>query len=187
MKKILLASIFTLVSIHIKCQQANWYGLDFTVSKMIGSAGFHDTIQIKEHYFQTWNGQILKESDKYDFKRYYGAKISNFLSPVTEFNNAINVTNIVTNDDYTIDKNIVEKAVKKYAGKKEGQGLLYVVESFNKLEEKAFVWVVVFDGASGSVSYINRFEGSPDGFGIRNYWLNAIHQIMKKSGRKVGF
>ena len=61
------------------------------------------------------------------------------------------------------------------------------MESFNKLEEKAFVWVVVFDGASGNVSYINRFEGSPDGFGIRNYWLNAIHQIMKKSGRKVEF
>jgi hypothetical protein len=64
--------------------------------------------------------------------------------------------------------------------KKEGLGLSFIIESFDKPNARASLWVVFFDIESKKILLSKHCVGKPVGFGIRNYWAGAIRHIMNE-------
>ncbi|GIV33310.1 MAG: hypothetical protein KatS3mg031_0845 [Chitinophagales bacterium] len=184
-----LTTLFALFCFLICAQQTQaqskkliWYGLDFTKAKMIGSLGFSDPEKIRDYYFDAWNALILNEKEKYDIAKFYKKPVAYDISRVKERNNTVDAFELIIDDSYSITEEDVRQVVKNYVGG-EGVGLLYVVESFDKTKEKAYIWVVLFNASSGEIIKTARFAGKPGGFGLRNYWAGAILDIMENSGK----
>lgn len=158
-----------------------WYGLDFTQAKLVGSEGFSDPEAIRNDYFQKWNGLVVTEADKYDVKGTYNkSEMSVDLEPVNVLNSKVDYNTLVTNTTHTITKEDVQKAVNAYNTQQtEGYGICFIVESFDKMQEKGFVWATVFDAKTKKVLVTERLSGDASGFGFRNYWAGAIYDILK--------
>lgn len=166
--------------------QIVWCGLDFSMAKCVGSEGFTDPTAIKNDYFQKWNEVMLSEPDKYDFKKFFYKDDVLYQIDMVEANNKKpNAADLVTNNSYTFDADKVQTVIANYkSDKKEGVGLVFVVESLDKTKESAFVYVTFFDLKDNKVLVTNRVEGKAGGFGFRNYWLGAFYNVMKASQKQ---
>lgn len=100
---------------------------------------------------------------------------------MNELNNKIDVDACMTPNPGKIEKSEIDGMVKRYAGeKKEGIGLSFVIENFNKGTQTADVYITFFDIASGKILLCEKMNGKAMGIGMRNYWAGAIKDILKK-------
>lgn len=162
--------------------KVTFLGLDFTQAKFIGQEGFADPDKIKTYYLQRWNEVLVEEFDKYSLMK--ALKSKNYATETDALilaNDGYNVNANIINGSHTgITEKDVEKAVKKYKiSKGEGIGVAYVVESFSKTDDKAFIWVTFIDMKSKKVLYTEKLSGKTSGFGFRNYWLGAVSNVHK--------
>jgi len=83
-----------------------------------------------------------------------------------------------------IERSAIDGMVKKYssAEKKDGVGLVFVIENFNKSAQVADVYVTFFDIASKKILLCEKMSGAARGVGMRNYWAGAIKAIIKELG-----
>ena len=161
-----------------------WAGIDFSEARLIGSEGFTNPHDIQGRFFNAWNNLILSESDKYNIREFYKkSKVINDLSVVNKRNKMPDPDEIVINESYSFKEGKIESIVKAYdlEKRKEGIGLVYIVESFNKTGELATVNVVFFDIKTKAVLWKEQYHEKPRGFGLRNYWAGAILKVMKRS------
>lgn len=184
MKKtlLILSTLFLIQnSFAQKLAEITWFGIDFSQAKMVGSAGFTEPAKIQSYYLNVWNSVMVTESDKYDIAKYYGAtKVNVSLDIVKKANDAVSANELITDNSYSLAEEDAKKEVQKYVGQGEGIGMVYVVEYFSKSEERASIYVIQFDIASGTISKMQKLSGKAEGFGFRNYWLGAIENVMKK-------
>lgn len=189
MKKIILFISILSVSFIAVAQNNDaivWFGLDFTQARLIGAEGFTDVQKIKDYYFNEWNNVVVAESDKYNISKYFAkSTVNRDLTICERRNKTVNVSTLVTNNSYTLDRANIDKVIKDYKSKESGVGLVFIVESFDKTKEKAFIYVTTFDIASKKVIKSVKVEGSAVGFGFRNYWLGAIANVMKASAKAM--
>lgn len=183
MKKLIFLFIAATISANSYSQKLNeltWFGVDFSKAKMVGSSGFSDPAKIQSYYLNEWNNFIVTESDKYDVKKYFKAKtLKNSLDLVKEHNDAVDAKTLVIDNAYTITEEEAKAVVQLYKGKGEGTGLVFVVESFSKTAEKAFIYAALFDISTGNIIKMKKLKGNAGGFGFRNYWLAAIRDVMQ--------
>lgn len=158
-----------------------WYGLDFTQARLVGSAGFTDPETIRNNFFDSWNSVIITEAEKYDLKgTFKKPELKIDVEMIKELNKKVDYNTLVLDKSYTITKEDVEKAVKQYkTEQKTGYGIIFVVESFDKTQEKAFVWATIFDAATKKVVVTERLAETPKGFGLRNFWAGAIYGMLE--------
>jgi hypothetical protein len=159
-----------------------WFGLDFSRAKLIGSEGFSDPVAIKEDYFNKWNHLMINEADKYEWgKALLVSDLKYDYGMINEVNDQVKVKSLVINKSYSIPKEEIPSITQAYhiTEFKEGIGVVLLVESFNKIREMAFGYIVFFDIQSKEVLYYHELVGEPSGFGFRNYWAGAIHNWMK--------
>jgi hypothetical protein len=160
-----------------------WYGLDFSAVKLIGSEGFSDPYDIKNRFFRAWNRLIVDEADKYNIKKTFRKTGLEYETTVVEERNKLpNENELVTENDYSLKEDDVKKIVKKYKSDKfkEGLGLVFVMESFNKRAQSGHMWVTFFDIASGEVILTRRYSGDARGFGLRNYWAGSVYDVFEQ-------
>ncbi len=168
-----------------------WYGLDFSKSKMIGQfdqgagAAQASGSDIKTKWIPSWNGVILAEPDKYDLKKTFRkTSVYKDLS-IVEKNNAskIDPDNLLTYNDYKFknpDAEVAEVVAGYGKGEKtEGIGLVFIIESFDKTQKQASVYVTFFDIASKKVLFKEHLTGKGGGIGLRNFWARSILEILK--------
>jgi hypothetical protein len=194
MKKVLLLFMFINMTLLASAQftakdvfiedEIVWYGLDFSKAKMIGKFDRSSGKDVNAKLIPAWNSMILDEASKYDFKAALKKKkVHNDIAMVEKMNADIDEDDLFTSHEYKFEKpkETVAGMVKNYGtGKRhEGIGLVFIVESFNKEEQLATVYVTFFDIGTKAVLFKKKLEGKPGGFGIRNYWLGAIYKIMK--------
>lgn len=184
MKKLFFVLLLLSALSSSKAQETNditWFGLDFSKAKMVGSVGFTNPSQIQSYYLNQWNTIMIAEMDKYSISKYYAKpNVKVNLDKCKANNNKVIASTLVTDNTHSISEADVEAVVKQYKSKEGvGEGLLYVVESFDKTKEMAFIYVVSFDIKSGKINKIKKKEGKAGGFGIRNYWLGAVFNVMK--------
>ena len=164
-----------------------WFGLDYSKVKCIGPEGFTEPDQIVGRYFDGWNDLMISEEAKYDFKDAYDkASRINDLEKVNERNTMPSADDLVIKESYAFEPGTLEEIVMdyqtdKYPGK---IGLLYVVESLNKYESHAAIFMVFFDIPSGEILFSQKHFGKAGGFGFRNYWARSIYEVMKDSGNQ---
>jgi hypothetical protein len=196
MKKFLLA-LFATVSMFATAQNASkvfesteivWYGLDFTKAKFVGAfdqiggAGAVNGMEMKTKWIPGWNNLIISEPQNFDLKKTFRVdNIYNDLSSVNELNSKLDADKCMTYNEGKIDKSEIDAMIKKYKGeKKEGVGLVFIVQNFNKTTSFGDVYVTFFDIATKKVLLCELVAGKAIGIGMRNFWAGSIKSILKE-------
>lgn len=199
MKKIIVYSALCVFGIIIYQQietkdvfsqnEVVWYGLDFSKSKFIGS--FEnikgtmpiDAFELRESYIPAWNSLVVSEPNNFDIKKTFWKKDVYYdLKSVESVNSTIDTRDLITQNNHIISKSDLPKMVALYnkGDKKEGLGLSFIIECFDKSKVQASLWVVFFDIETKKILLSKYCVGKPVGFGIRNYWAGAIKHIMNE-------
>ena len=201
MKNIILFIAFTIAGFFAIAQNTAkdvftnsnmvWCGLDFSKSRMIGAFDLDKGTEhltgndIKTRYTATWNMLILNEPKKYEIgKAFHKTSVVNDISITDKSNLKIDENQIMTNNEYKFENAVatIEEIIKSYemGDKKDGIGLVFIVEYFNKEKKQASVYVTLFDIATKNVLFTEKMLSEPSGFGIRNYWAGSIARILKQ-------
>ena len=166
-----------------------WFGLDFTKAKFVGQfdqgmgAAPATGSDMKNKFIPEWNGLIVKEPQNFDLRKTFRKdNVFNDISSINELNSKIDVDACMSFNATKIDRATIESMVKNYSSqeKKDGLGLAFIVENFDKGLATAGVYITFFDIASKKVLLSEKVEGKARGVGIRNYWAGAIKEILKK-------
>jgi hypothetical protein len=198
MKKLFFLSVIIGAGLGMKAQTAKdifnatevvWYGLDFAKAKFVGQfdQGFGAMpatgTEMRNKWIPQWNALVAKEPQNFKLKNalrkdnvYYD------LVPLNELNSKIDVDKCMSFNAGKIERAEIDEMVKQYGSgdKKEGIGLAFIVESFNKGMESADVYVTFFDIASKKVLLVEKMSGHAMGVGMRNYWAGAVKDIIRK-------
>jgi len=166
--------------------EAVWFGLDFTKATFVGQfdqgmgAAPGNGLDMKNKFIPQWNNLIAGEQKKYDLKGTFRKdNIIYDMNSVNELNQKIDVDNCMSFNVGKIERSAIDDMVKKYtSSQKEGLGLVFIVENFNKGTQMSSVYVVFFDIATRKVLLAERMEGKAMGVGIRNYWAGSIKNIL---------
>ena len=198
MKKLIILTFCILHSAFLIKAQSNaelfnsaklvWFGVDMSHSKLVGTEGFTDPYDIQKRYVPAWNSLVLSEAEKYDVRKFFkNGEVVNDILAVEAVNEKINPGEWVQTSTYTLDKSEITGMVKKYkSNEKEGLGLVFIVESFDKTKETGFIYVTFFNIATKEVILTEKLSGKAGGFGVRNYWAAAIYKVMLESEKKMG-
>lgn len=200
MKKIILSAIVLLIAITTKAQDASavfsateivWYGLDFTKAHFVGQfdQGFGALpatgYDMKKKWIPEWNALIAKEPQNFNLKKAFKKdEVYYDLNPLATVNQKINTESCMSYNTASIDEKEIAEMVKNYpAGdKKEGVGLVFIVENFDKGMEMATVYVTFFDIKTKKILLTEKMQGKAIGVGMRNYWAGTIKNILKQIG-----
>lgn len=198
MKKLILLALSVVAITTTKAQDAKsvfsakeiiWYGLDFSKATFVGQfdqgmgampATGND---MKNKWIGQWNALIAKEPQNFKIKEAF--KMDNVIydmTPVTTTNSTIDADKCMSFNPGKIERTAIDGMIKKYSAgdKKDGIGLVFVVENFNKGTEMAEVYVTFFDIATKKVLVCEKVSGKAMGIGMRNYWAGAIKAILKQ-------
>lgn len=198
MKKIILSLLVVASGTFAKAQDAKsalsatelvWFGLDFTKAKFVGGfdqvggAGVATGSDMKTKWIPGWNALILNEPQHFDFKKSFRKdNIVYDLKSMNELNSKIDVDACMVYNEGKIERTEIDGMVKKYKAevKKEGIGLSFIIENFNKGTQMADVYVTFFDIATKKILICEKVSGKAMGIGMRNYWAGAIKAILKQ-------
>ncbi len=73
----------------------------------------------------------------------------------------------------------IDEVVKNYSLREtEGEGVIFFGNLLDKTRAEGSFFVVVFDIATRKVRECDLVWGKAGGFGLRNYWANALHRCM---------
>jgi hypothetical protein len=166
-----------------------WLGLDFTNAKLIGDRERFGSESDVRHLIDAWNELILKEPDKFDIAKTIGrTKVENAVEITNEHNAELDVMSMFSNEekDYLhIKASDVAEIISGYDFKdRNGIGLIFKVESFNKLNEEGSIWITFIDMGTKEVIFAERMVAEPRGFGMRNFWGGCIYTILTKIQKK---
>jgi len=181
------ATEYTREDLGEKTTPTTFYGLDFTLAKLIGASGFRDPDIIVSKYFAGINEKMVLESNKFEFgkilkTRYYDVD----LDMLMQVNASVSTIDLVVNNNYRLEDGAIDQLVNSYNPKQqEGIGLVIVVESLNKIRERGVFYFTLFDIKSKQVLRKVKVEGECGGMGFTNYWMNSVHKTLKKAGREI--
>jgi len=158
-----------------------FYGVDFTSAKFIGSDGFNNHDAIISKQIPSINELFFKESDKYNIKKYFHKEdVLINLDMIKSLNLKIKTDKLVIEQSYQIEKSTIEEMVAKYVTEqKSGIGLVFIVETLNKMSENGIFFVVFFDIETKSVLYTHKVTARAGGMGFRNYWAKVFFNGLK--------
>jgi len=166
-----------------------WLGLDFSGAKFIGDRERLGSESDLHHLLDALNELMVKEADKYNVaaalqkkKVEYGTEVT------TEHNAGLDVLSMISaegKDHIHLKPGDVEEIVSSYDFKgKSGIGLMFNVESFNKLIEEGSFWVTFVNMGTKEVLFTERLTAPPSGFGMRNFWAGSVNGVLTKIKKK---
>jgi hypothetical protein len=163
--------------------EITWLGLDCTKLKMIGEAVTGE--DLVNRYFTSWNSVVVTEGTKYDFSRAFKkAVVHKNLAAISELNAKVNPSDVIAYESHSISEDDLVRHVASYELNGEGVGLVFILENFNKMEERGSMWVTFIDMQSGSILMAKHMEARPGGFGIRNYWVRTVYEVLQMSAKE---
>jgi hypothetical protein len=194
LKTLMIATLLTVSAFSVKAQSVNdifdpqatitWVGLDMTGAIFIGDREKFGSQSDIQNLIKSWNDVLEREKDKFNVQTMLHKKtpVELKLDITRNHNSDLDISNILSeksSDHIHLRKDGVEQIAASYNfdGAK-GIGLMFNVETFNKTNNEASVWVTFIDMATNEVLITERVTGHPGGGGIRNYWLGAINEIM---------
>lgn len=199
MKKIITITALFISSLTIQAQltakdvftktEIVWYGLDFTKAHFVGQfdQGFGimpaKGWDMRNKWIPEWNALIGREPQNFDLRKAFRKDIVHFdLGPVNELTKKMDGDLCMSFNPASISPAEISQMVTQYTNseRKEGLGVVFIVENFNKAEQMADVYVTFFDIATKKVLFIEKAQGKPFGNGMRNYWAGAVKNILKQ-------
>ena len=158
-------------------------GLDFTMCKFIGKDAFSNPEGMKNYAIKQWNKFFVTEPRKYSMQTTFGLSDKYYYNSINYFmtrnDQMVDVYRNITDEDHSLTAEEIEANVKTYQTfEKNGYAVALIVESFNELTDKAYIWVTFIDVESKTVVYTERMEGRPGGAGQVNFWARAVYDIV---------
>jgi hypothetical protein len=189
MKKIICAALFALIiPFGLSGQRIDklaWYGIDFSAAKFILVS--EPASDIVNRYMPAINTVVLAEPEKYDVRKYFGAReVEIRIDAVTKNNAAIDPSSINANSDQLLEPGKLTALVKNYAKGEPGTGLVFIAENLNKVTQTGTFYVCLFDTGSGDIIDMKRLSAKAAGFGFRNYWASSVYKVMMYWGNLHG-
>jgi len=175
--------------VFVKEVPVTWLGLDFSYAKLIGDRERWGSESDVRHLIDAWNDLILAEADKFDIAKAIGRiKVENVIEITKEHNVDLDVISMFSSEekDYLHTKvSDVEELIAGYDFKDlSGIGLMFNVESFNKMNVEGSVWITFINLSTKEVLFTERLVAPPTGMGLRNYWAGCIFEILTKIRKK---
>jgi hypothetical protein len=169
--------------------EVTWLGLDFSGAKLIGDRERLGSESDIRHLLDALNDLMIKEADKYNVAAAIKKKsVQNAIEVVHEHNAELDVLAMISSDgkDHIhLKASDIEEIIVSYDFKgKSGIGLIFNVESFNKLIEEGSFWVTFVNMGSKEVLFTERLTAPPTGFGMRNFWAGSVNGVLAKIKKK---
>jgi hypothetical protein len=164
-----------------------WYGLDFTKAHCIGNfdEGFEKDTRNTDYLQKVWipslNNLIATEQNNFNLKKAFKKQFVYYdLTSINHLNEKLDTQELLNYNETRITQSILKEMIKKYEGSKykEGIGLAFIVENFNKNSNTGSLYVTFFDIATKKVLMQEYMTGKPAGLGLRNYWAGAVKDIL---------
>ena len=169
--------------------EVTWLGIDLSKAKLIGDRERYGSESDMRRLAEGWNDIFLKEPDKFNVARAVGRKeVKNAIEVTKDHNQQLDILSHYTDnkDEFghmklsDVDEVVAEHDFSGLSG----VGLMFIVESFSKLNGKASVWVTFINLETKEVLLTEKLMGNPGGAGLRNYWANACYDILQKMQSK---
>ena len=200
LKKLLVLLMLTLPMMPVRAQTVNdifdpnvpvtWLGWDLTGAIFIGDREKFGSQSDIQRLMKSWNDLMDRERDKFNVSSMMRKKepVVYKLDVTTNHNAELDISNILSEksaDHVHLRKDGVEQIASSYnyEGLK-GIGLMFNIESLNKINNEASLWVTFVNMESGQVLFTERVTGSPSGGGLRNFWAGAIKEIIDHVKKK---
>jgi hypothetical protein len=171
-------------------ESITYLGVDFSDARLIGDPAAN-AAEIKVKYFGGINGVVVGEPKKFDLATTFSrADIPSDLTFVTAQNGKANVDKFISfksDDAKRFTDATVASIVKGYSFEgKTGVGLLFIVETMNKMQDEASIYVTFLDMGTKKILATERMTGKAAGFGFRNFWVRPISDILKEIQKRRG-
>lgn len=169
--------------------EITWLGLDFSGAKFIGDRERLGSESDIRHLIDAINALMINEADKYNVAAAIQKKtVNNEIEVTNEHNAELDVLAMISpegKDHVHLSPAQVEEIVSSYDFKgKSGIGLMFNVESFNKLIEEGSFWITFVNMGSKEVLFTERLTAPPSGFGMRNFWAGSVNGVLAKIKKK---
>ncbi|HEX6225816.1 MAG TPA: hypothetical protein VFZ52_15465 [Chryseolinea sp.] len=169
--------------------EITWLGLDFSGAKFIGDRERLGSESDIRRLIDAINELMIKEADKYNVAAALQKKsVENAIEVTTEHNAELDVLAMISpegKDHIHLNPSEVEGIISGYDFKgKSGIGLMFNVESLNKLIEEGSYWVTFVNMGSKEVLFTERVTSPPSGFGMRNFWAGSVNGVLAKIKKK---
>ena len=169
--------------------EITWLGLDFSGAKFIGDRERLGSESDIRHLIDAINELMITEADKYNVAAAIQRKtVDNEIEVTNEHNAELDVLAMISTDgkDHIhLNRSQVEEIISSYDFKgKSGIGLMFNVESFNKLLEEGSFWITFINMGSKEVLFTERLTAPPAGFGMRNFWAGSVNGVLAKIKKK---
>ena len=154
------------------------YGIDYSGVKAVGV----DESELRfVRVFEEINDLFLSQPEKYDCGNMINKTILVDIDPICRHNTAADYSGMIQrrrNFSSSVD---VAAAVANYRLQEtEGIGMVFIAELLDKGRGCAVHQVVCFDIATREVLFDRRVETKAGGFGLRNYWANAVYEVIRR-------
>jgi hypothetical protein len=164
----------------------SYLGIDFSHVRLIGNfaeffeAGEKNVTEIRDIYFQRWNRVVVNEREKYDLAGMLRQReIFYDIDMITGINARTPLEEIESLNAVKYTEDDIRDFVSGYdLYGKEGLAVVFIAESLSKSNDEAFFHFVVLDTDTKKVLFQRRLRGEPNGFGLRNYWINSLYRII---------
>ena len=158
-------------------------GIDFSKTTFVNPANFTNSVDIKERFLASWNNLLRTEFEKFNVQEAFHFNIYNIdISAMNKYNetHANHKTFVKNSKDKAWTAEDVQAMVRAYAEVPQDNDLAFVwiPEYFDK-DEGAKIHVVFFNPKTRDIVWHEAMEGSPGGFGLRNFWGGAFYDIIK--------
>jgi hypothetical protein len=169
--------------------EITWLGLDFSGAKFIGDRERLGSESDIRHLIDAINELMINEADKYNVAAAIQKKsVDNEIEVTNEHNAELDVLAMISadgKDHVHMNRSQVEEIISGYDFKgKSGIGLMFNVESFNKILEEGSFWITFVNMGSKEVLFTERLTAPPSGFGMRNFWAGSVNGILGKIKKK---
>jgi hypothetical protein len=169
--------------------EITWLGLDFSGAKFIGDRERLGSESDIRHLLDAINELMIKEADKYNVAAaIQKKKVENGIHVTTEHNAELDVMAMISSegkDHIHLKPADVEEIISNYDFKGlNGIGLIFNVESFNKLIEEGSFWITFVNMNTKEVLFTERVVAPPSGFGMRNFWAGSVNGALAKIKKK---
>ena len=166
--------------------QITWLGIDYSHVKIIGNfneffdAGERSTWQIRDIYFPRWNAIIMEEPAKYDIRGMLRSDITFDIDMITGINAQTPLEELEAYNTIKFSEEDIQSFAGQYDFKgREGIGIVFMAECLNKNALEAWYHFVAIDMLTSKVILHARLRGEPSGIGLRNYWANSVHKVIR--------
>lgn len=186
MKKNLLLLTAVIFALGLSAQEVGkvwshpnmtWFGADYTLAKVIGLED--SPHKIRDEYFKAWNDVTIEMdmAKMFEKKAVYKDNMA-----ITKQNLARETETLNKPAEKELTEETVAARVKEMptGTKKDGLGLVFIVQSVDKTAGQEVVYVTFFDIATRKVLWVKKMTGKLSGKDPKNLGGTGIKDIFSK-------